>query len=56
MDIIHRPDFLLKLYVSETEFCLRLQEKPTQMGSPEDRDRLRQSPERNVLTEGQDDG
>jgi hypothetical protein len=30
--IIHRPLFYLKQNVSETEFCLRLQMVPTQLG------------------------
>jgi hypothetical protein len=36
LDIIHRPVFYLKYNVSETEFCLRLQVEPTELG-PMDR-------------------
>jgi hypothetical protein len=32
LDFIYRPVFYLKLYVSETGFCLRLQMKPTHIG------------------------
>jgi hypothetical protein len=35
LDIIRRPVFHLKPKVSETEFCLRFQAEPTQMGSIE---------------------
>jgi hypothetical protein len=52
-----RPVSLSKHNVSETEFCLHLQVKPTQLGQidraePEDGDRI-QFPKR-VLTEKQD--
>jgi hypothetical protein len=33
LDIIHRPVFILKHNVSEIGFCLRLQVKPSQLGS-----------------------
>jgi hypothetical protein len=33
LDIIHRRFFYLKQDVSETGFCLRLQEVPTQLGT-----------------------
>jgi hypothetical protein len=33
LDIIHRPVFILKYKVTETGFCLRLQVKPTQLGT-----------------------
>jgi hypothetical protein len=32
LDIIHRPAFYLKHDVSETEWCIRLQVKSTQLG------------------------
>jgi hypothetical protein len=32
LGIIHRPVFYLKYNISETEFCLRLQIKPIQLG------------------------
>jgi hypothetical protein len=31
LDIIHRPASYIKYNVSETEFCLRLQVKPTKL-------------------------
>jgi hypothetical protein len=36
LDIIHCPLFYLKHYISETEFCHRLQVEPTQL-DPTDR-------------------
>jgi hypothetical protein len=33
LDIIRRPVFYLKLNVSETGFCPRLQVEPTQLGA-----------------------
>jgi hypothetical protein len=42
-DIVHRPVFYLKHYVSETGFFLRLQMKPTQSG-PIDRASLSPDP------------
>jgi hypothetical protein len=35
LDIIQRPAFYLKHDVSETDFCLRLEAKPTQKDSTE---------------------
>jgi hypothetical protein len=32
MDIIHLPVYYLKLSVSETGFCLRIQVEPSQFG------------------------
>jgi hypothetical protein len=57
LGIMHRPVFYLKLYVSETGFCLRLQVGPTHLGQLDitilcfrtvDGDRI-QSPNHRVL-------